>query len=128
MDFTDIKGVSLFAPEELRHNATHKNISGVANKDIAGSFFKAFFTTPYPKFTLYVKGFYGQPVSYELMCQDFRADFEPRTGNFKAKANFVGYSFAFLNDIVMNALIAAPYSDYLGQYYWYHKKKTGDLP
>lgn len=127
MEFTDVKGVSLFAPEELRHNATYKGISGVANKDIAGSFFKAFFTTPYPKFTLYVKGFYGQPVSYELMCQDFRADFEPKTGNFKAKANFVGYSFAFLNDIVMNALIAAPYSDYLGQYYWYHKKKTGDF-
>ena len=127
MNLVDVKGVSLFAPEELRHRLSNGDLYGIADKDISGSFFKAFFTTPYPRFTLYIKGFYGQPVTYELMCQDFRADFDSKSGNFKAKANFIGYSFAFMNDVVMNALMAAPYSDYIGERYWTQKKSSGEF-
>lgn len=116
--FTDIKGTSLFAPEELRHHKTRDGVGGFSDKDIAGSFFKCFFTMPYPKFTLHVKGFYGQPVAYELCCSKFKANFDSKTGNFGAVANFVGYMFTSLNDVSLDAVIAAPLDMYIGQRYW----------
>jgi hypothetical protein len=71
---------------------------------------------------LFVKGFYGEPVSYELTCADFRAKFNSDTGNFSCTAKFVGYMFSFLNDVMMNGLIAAPYSDFIGEEYWNQRK------
>lgn len=117
--FTDVRGASLFAAEEMRHsNTDSKGVNAALNQEIEGSFFKCFFTFPYPKFTLTVKGFYGKPVAYELTCSDFRASFNSETGNFEATAKFVGYFYSFLGDVMMNALTAAPYSDYLGKQYW----------
>lgn len=120
IEFVDVRGVALFAQRE--YNETRKNIDAAIDsnnkEDIANSFFQCFFTFPYPKFTLLVKGFYGQPVSYELTCADFRARFDSRTGNFACTAKFVGYHFSFLNDAMMNGLVAAPYSDYIGSDYW----------
>lgn len=117
--FTDIRGASLFAAEEARHHLTDKqNVNAHADASVEGSFFKCFFTFPYPKFTLTVKGFYGQPVAYELTCSDFRASFNSESGNFEATAKFIGYSYSFLGDVMMNALTAAPFSDYLGRKYW----------
>lgn len=121
IQFVDIRGLSLFSPEELRHSNTYENIGGFSKNDIAGSFFKCFFTFPYPKFYLKVKGFYGEPVAYELTCSDFRCTFDSSTGNFGATAQFLGYSFSLLNDITVNCLIAAPYSDYCGKSYWESK-------
>lgn len=121
IEFVDIKGVSLFAPEELRHSATQDGISGFAREDIAGSFFKSFFSFPYPKFSLTVKGFYGRPVTYELTCTDFRAKFDSNSGNFNASANFIGYAYSLLNDVTINCLLVAPYSDYIGKSYWQNK-------
>lgn len=118
IQFTDVRGVSLFAQEEMRHNLVSNGMEGVANNDIEGSFFKCFFTFPYPRFTLKVKGYYGKMVSYELTCSDFRAAFDSLTGNFNVTAKFVGYAFSFLNDVMVNALVAAPYSTYIGQEYW----------
>ena len=120
--FTDIRGVSLFAPEELRHDKVYNGIRGYSSSDIAGSFFKCFFTFPYPKFSLMVKGFYGYPVTYELTCSDFKASFESSTGNFNATATFIGYSFALINDVTVNALVAAPLSEYNGAEYWKNRK------
>lgn len=124
IEFVDVRGVALFAQKELYE--TNKNtdtaIDGNNSKDIANTFFQCFFMFPYPKFTLLIKGFYGQPVSYELTCADFRARFDSRTGNFACTAKFVGYHFSFLNDVMMNGLIAAPYSDYIGADYWDRKK------
>ena len=60
IQFTDVRGVSLFAQEEMRHNLVRNGMEGVANNDIEGSFFKCFFTFPYPRFTLKVKGYYGK--------------------------------------------------------------------
>ena len=116
--FTDIRGTSLFGPEEFRHRVTQNGIGGFSDDDIAGSFFKCFFTFPYPKFTLRVKGFYGQGVSYELTCAKFTTKFDSQKGNFDATASFVGYSYSLLNDITLNAVLAAPLSDYLGKEYW----------
>lgn len=118
IQFTDIRGVSLFSPEELRHNKSYNGVGGFANEDIAGSFFKCFFTFPYPRFTLMVKGFYGQPVSYELTCEKFNAKFNAATGSFGATAELVGYAYSLLNDVSLNALLAAPLSDYIGMSYW----------
>lgn len=121
IQFVDIRGISLLAPEELRHSNSYDNIGGFSKEDVAGSFFKCFFTFPYPKFYLKVKGFYGEPVSYELTCSDFRCSFDPSTGNFGATAQFIGYSFSLLNDVTLNALVSAPLSDYLGKSYWESK-------
>ena len=119
INFTDIRGISLFAPEELRHSETDENGNdGFIKRDVAGSFFKCFFTFPYPKFKLMVKGFYGEPTSYELCCSDFRANFDCNTGNFGATAKFVGYVYSLLNDVTMNALVVSPYSKYIGNDYW----------
>ena len=122
IEFVDIRGVSLFAQEEYRHGN-----NGYSDETIAGSFFKCFFTFPYPKFTLFVKGFYGEPVSYELTCSDFRARFDSNTGNFGATAKFVGYAFSFLADVSLRAIMAAPYSDYIGAEYWNSKVSSGDF-
>lgn len=119
--FTDIRGVSLFAPEELRHSTTVDGTSGFINHDIAGSFFKSFFTFPYPKFKLMVKGIYGEPVAYELSCADFRANFEAQTGNFGATAKFIGYSYSLLSDVTLTALLAAPLNHFGGADYWNQK-------
>ena len=117
--FTDIRGLSLFGAEDLRHNVTSSNgIKYSINDAIAGSFFKCFFTFPYPRFKIMVKGFYGNPVSYELTCSDFRANFDSTTGNFGATAKFVGYSFSVLNDLTMTSLLASPRSEYFGKKYW----------
>jgi hypothetical protein len=126
INFTDIRGMSLFGEEELRHSGVNdKGVDGFARPDIAGSFFKCFFSFPYPKFKLMVKGFYGEPTTYELCCADFRASFDCRTGNFGATARFVGYAYSMLNDITMNALVAAPYCEYVGKEYW--EKKTNSI-
>jgi len=120
IEFIDVRGVALFAQKE--YYETNKNIDEAINsnnkEDIANTFFQCFFTFPYPKFTILVKGFYGQPVSYELTCADFRARFDSKTGNFACTAKFVGYHFSFLNDVMMNGIVAAPYSDYIGASYW----------
>ena len=123
--FIDIRGGSLFSTEESAHNKSVNGIGGYANNDIAGSFFRCFFTFPYPKFTLEVKGFYGQPVAYELTCSDFEASFNSATGNFEATAKFIGFAFSFLGDVMMNYLIAAPFSDYLGRDYWNQQVENG---
>lgn len=120
IEFTDIRGAAVFGPKEAYETAL--NDAGVAakdgNVDVANTFFQCFFTFPYPKFTLLIKGFYGQPVSYELSCADFRARFNSSSGNFDCTAKFVGYHFSFLADVMFNILVAAPYSDYIGADYW----------
>lgn len=133
IEFVDVRGISVFGQKE--YFETNKNIDKAINsestEDITNTFFQCFFTFPYPKFTLFVKGFYGQPVSYELTCYDFRARFDSSTGNFACTAKFVGYHFSFLSDVMMNAILAAPLSDYIGADYWASqnfmlKGKNGD--
>ena len=114
IQFVDIRGTALFSPEEQKH----PGIQGYVDDNIAGSFFRCFFVMPYPKFTLMVKGFFGQPVTYELTCSDFRAKFDSKTGNFNATAKLVGYQFSILGDISFNTMLVSPCSKYLGADYW----------
>lgn len=127
INFTDIRGVSLFAKTEMRNGNGYDTMSELAKKDVASSFFQCFFTFPYPRFTFYLKGFYGKPVSYEMSLADFRASFDANSGNFNATAKFVGFAMSFLTDVSFPALLAAPYAQYgdKGQKYWERQKKNG---
>lgn len=116
--FTDVRGLSLFQPTELSRGTTFEGIKGLNSDNVAQSFFQCFFRVPMPKFTITIKGYYGKPVTYEVMCDKFDTQFNSETGDFDITARFIGYSYSFLTDISIDALIAAPYSDYIGQQYW----------
>ena len=116
--FIDVRGSSLFGREEAVHESG-ENLS-------SSSVFGVFFTVPYPKFKLQIKGFYGHAVTYQLTCSDFRASFNSQTGNFEAIAKFIGYSYSLLTDIPLRYLVAAPYCKYVGQSYWEKRLHSSD--
>lgn len=107
--FVDHRGSAIFGREEAIHD--NDNIT-------VDSIFGAFFTQPYPKFKLQVKGFYGKAVTYQLTCSSFKANFNTQTGNFEAIVKFIGYSYSLLTDIPFHYLVAAPYCEYVGAQYW----------
>jgi hypothetical protein len=72
------------------------------------SLYNFFFDLPYPMFELTVKGFLGKSVSYCLHLTKFSAKFNDRTGNFELTCNFIGYTYAFLTDILMAYIKAIP--------------------
>jgi hypothetical protein len=109
MRFIDVRGASLFGREEATH---------VDNQITQDSIWGCFFTFPYPKFRLQVKGFFGHPLTYQLTCLDFRANFDSKTGNFVIDVTFVGYDYGIMSDIPTAYLMAAPYSRYVGMDYW----------
>lgn len=111
--FIDVRGSALFGREETIH--TDNNGSG---KLSAENIFGVFFTIPYPKFRLQLKGFYGQAVTYQLTCSGFDASFNSTTGNVEAIAKFIGYNWGILTDIPFAYLVAAPLCTYEGQKYW----------
>ena len=127
IQFTDVRGLSLFQPTELSRFNTFKGINGIDISNVAQSFFQCFYKMPLPKFTIYIKGFYGEPVSYEMMCDKFDTDFNSETGNFDCTAHFIGYSYSFMTDVSLDALICAPYSDYVGKDYWQQKVDNGEF-
>lgn len=107
--FVDVRGSSLFGREEAIHS----------NDEItAQNVFGCFFSVPYPKFRLQIKGYYGREVTYQLYCSSFKGSFNANTGNFEATAVFVGYMYGILADIPMAYLMTAPYCSYSGEQYW----------
>lgn len=125
IEFTDIRGLSLIAAEQLRHNKTIDNIRGIEDGDFAGSFFKTFFSLPRSRYTMMVKGFYGHPATYEMCYSDFRARFDSNSGNFVATVKFVGFLYSLLADVSVNSLTCAPYDGYAGAAYWASKTSNG---
>ena len=115
MRFIDVRGASLFGREEATH---------VDNQITQDSIWGCFFTFPYPKFRLQVKGFYGHPITYQLTCLDFRANFDSKTGNFVIDVTFVGYDYGIMADVPTAYLLAAPYSKYVGEDYWNTKRSS----
>lgn len=116
--FTDVRGFSLFQPQELNRNNLYDGIKGIDNDNAAQSFFQCFFKLPIPKYTITIKGFYGKPVSYVMMCDHFESNFNSETGDYDVDTRFIGYSYSFMTDIALEALLAAPYSDFGGKQYW----------
>ena len=125
IQFTDVRGLSLFQPTELSRDNTFNGIKGISASNIAQSFFQCFYKMPLPKFTIYIKGFYGKPVSYEMMCDKFDTNFNSESGDFDITARFIGYSYSFLTDVSLDALLVAPYSDYVGKQYWRENVENG---
>ena len=125
IQFTDVRGLSLFQPTELGRSDVYDGIRGINMDNVAQSFFQCFFKLPSPKYTIYLKGYYGKPVSYEVMCDKFDTKFNSSTGDFDVTARFIGYNYSFLTDVSMDALLAAPYSDYYGEEYWNQAKSEG---
>lgn len=113
--FTDVRGISLFQPTELSRTNSYQGINGINSDNVAQSFFQCFFRVPMPRFTMTIKGFYGKPVTYECMCDKFDTNFNSKTGDFDITTRFIGYSYSFLTDVSIDALLAAPYSDYGGR-------------
>lgn len=122
MDFVDIHGVSLFAAEQLAHNATDDTMRGIDTNDVAGSFFKCFFMVPYPVFLFKMKGFYGRPTTYIMSCADFKASFDCKTGNFNATVRFVGFQNAFFQDVSVSMLANASLAN---KEYWVNQVNSG---
>lgn len=123
IQFTDVRGMSLFTPKELSRLKDVPRGGDVTKDNVAQFFFQCFFKFPYPKFNITVKGFYGRPVSYEVTCDKFETNFNSETGNFDVTARFIGYKYSFLTDISLELLEAAPYCDFLGKDYWEEKKQ-----
>ena len=122
VQFTDVRGMSLFTPREFS-GLDKLTANGVVDaSDVAQCFFQCFFKFPYPKFNITVKGFYGKPVSYEVTCDKFETDFNAENGNFDVTVRFIGYKYSFLSDITTEMLLLAPYTDYLGEQYWEEQK------
>ena len=121
ISFVDVMGSALFGREE----AIHSSASGTGEIN-ANNIFGAFFTIPYPKFRLQMKGFYGKDVTYQLTCSNFKARFNSQTGNVEATVSFVGYTWSILTDIPLTYLIAAPYCNYVGNNYWNEHKNSAE--
>lgn len=112
MKFVDVRGSGLFGREEIIHE----------NKKITSeNIFSCFFSIPYPQMRLQVKGFYGQAVTFQLVCVDFKGRLNSRTGNFEADVTFLGYDFGILSNIPFRYIVYAPYCDYVGKQYWQNK-------
>lgn len=69
--------------------------------------YSVFFKLPYPLFQLKIKGYYGKPVVYCLHLTKINSRFNSQTGNFEIAANFVGYTYALLSDMIIGYLKAA---------------------
>lgn len=110
MRLVDVRGSSLFGVEEMAHDE-------YGNKH-GSRLYEAFFTFPYPEFKLQVKGFYGQAVTFQLCCVDFRGVFNSETGNFECDVTFMGYDYGMISELPMRYIIAAPYCEYYGKDYW----------
>lgn len=117
--FVDVRGAAVFN--------NYENYDGTAVYNT--SKFNAFFRLPYPIFELTVKGFYGKATTYYLNLVNFNASVDTSSGDFVIKCKFVGYQFAFLNDILTKYVIALNNTT-LGQQYlkdYIKKDKTPNL-
>lgn len=88
IDFVDVRGATLFEQGSC-------------------SPYGLFFTLPYPIFELTVKGYYGKAVNYYLHLIKFNTKFNSENGNMECRAEFVGYSFAFLSDTIVSYVAAS---------------------
>lgn len=118
--FIDVRGSSMLTPNEYGQEVNNETY--VTSEKL----YKCFFTFPYPKFKLCVKGFYGKPVTFQLTCSKFTGSFNSTNGNFEATATFIGYNYSLLTDIQFQYLVAAPYDTYFGAQYFNEKKTQED--
>jgi hypothetical protein len=101
---------------DIEFNSAHTPIVKIKFIDIRGnailsqgnlSKYRMFFELPYPIFKLSVKGFYGKTVNYCLHMLRWNASFNSDTGNFEIQADFIGYTYALLTDLLFGLVRAA---------------------
>mgnify|MGYP003636438987 CR=1 FL=1 len=73
--------------------------------------YRMFFEMPYPIFELTVKGYFGRPVKYCLHLTNWGSNFNSKTGNFEIKADFMGYTYALLTDMLLGLIRATVYTE-----------------
>lgn len=73
--------------------------------------YSVFFDMPYPIFELTLKGFYGQGVKYDLHLTKFNSRFNSDNGTFEIKCEFIGYTYAYLSDLLIGYLKGVPYTN-----------------
>lgn len=104
--FIDVRGGGLFDQETF--NPEVEQINAFQNST---SPYSIFFELPPPKFYLTLKGFYGNPVTLCLYLIKWQGTFNSETGNFEMNADFLGYTFSFLQDIKIGHLIGVGNTD-----------------
>jgi len=126
--YTDISSASLQSNDEdlegfgiesidITFDTAYTPLIKIKFIDVRGGMFQrgndskysVFFELPYPLFNLKVKGYYGKTVSYCLHLIKWNALFNATTGNFEITAEFIGYTFAILTDLLLGYLRAIPY-------------------
>lgn len=92
IDFVDVRGATLFEQGSC-------------------SPYGLFFNLPYPIFELTLKGYYGRPVKYYLNLMNFTCKFNSSNGNMECSGKFIGYTFAFLSDMIVGYIAASQFLD-----------------
>jgi hypothetical protein len=93
------------------------NFIDVRGKTLMGaeknSPYASFFHLPWPIFYLTIKGFYGKAIKYRLHMTSFTSKYNDSNGNFEITCSFVGQTYAYLTEIPLNGIMAAPYLYYI---------------
>ena len=90
MSLEDIKGRALF---EAGNNSPYR----------------AFFSYPYPLFTLTLKGYYGKAIKYPLMLIDFKTKIDSESGNFSIDLKFMSYKYTMTSQISIQTIQNVPH-------------------
>jgi LAS superfamily LD-carboxypeptidase LdcB len=115
-ELTDIEETLGITSIDIDFNSSYAPQVNISFIDVRGgsifqnggkSKFGVFFKLPYPIFELTIKGYYGKPVKYCLHMTKMNTRFNSQTGNFELNANFVGYTYAMLADMIIGYLKAA---------------------
>ena len=83
--------------------------------------YNIFFTYPYPKFVLVIKGYYGRAVDIPLVLLKSNTHFDPSSGNYVITVDFQSEVFYVFNNFLIIYGYVAPYmfktddGSYLGQ-------------
>jgi hypothetical protein len=112
IQFVDVRGSAIFQNEN--------NLRG-QNK------YSVLFELPYPLYKLKIKGYYGQPVEYCLHMTKFNSRFNSQTGNFEITANFVGYTYAMLSDMLVGYLKVISETKYGNEKYQELKREDPNI-
>jgi len=103
---------------DINFNTSYVPVVKIKFKDARGKLFErgnqspyAFlFKIPYPVFYLTIKGYLGQPVTFILHMIKFNSMLDNNTGSFIIDCDFIGYTYAFLSDILMSYIKATPFT------------------
>lgn len=117
--FVDVRCATVMEPSEREYYNSK-------NEGISKSIYKAFFSFPYPIFTLKVKGFYGRGVTYKLAVSKTSMEFDANNGNCNINVDFIGYMYGIFADIPITFLAVAPYTTIGGQY-WAEQKANSNF-